>query len=123
MDDEHMIIELYREEYRAMVARDIEVLQRILAPTMTLTHISGTVQSKEEWLSQIEDGQMRYFSYVEDAIEHVKVEGDKASLVGKNRVQANIWGSGTATWPLEMEFHFERQDGKWVIVRQVASMY
>ncbi|WP_239646277.1 SDR family oxidoreductase [Bifidobacterium cuniculi] len=24
---------------------------------------------------------------------------------------------------MDMEFHFERQDGKWVIVRQVASMY
>lgn len=66
---------------------------------------------------------MQYFSSKEDAIKDIKIDGDQASLVGQNQVQAKIWGGGVNTWPLQMEMFFTKKDGQWIIAKQIASTY
>lgn len=123
MNDSDQIIELYRQENRAMVDKDVATLNRILAPSMVLHHMTGTVQTKQEWVGQIQSGEMKYFSSKEDQIKDVHVDGNKASLVGQNRVKASVWGSAVNTWPLQMKMEFEKVNNQWVITNQVASTY
>lgn len=123
MTDKEAIIQLYRDENTAMVAKDINKLNQILATSMKLTHMTGYVQPKLEWIDQIQNEEMQYFSSKEDAIKDIKIDGDKASLVGQNRVQAKIWGGGVNTWPLQMKMYFEKRNDVWIITDQVASTY
>lgn len=123
MTDKEAIIDLYRRENKAMVDKDIVTLNQILAPTMQLTHMTGYVQPKLEWIDQIQNGQMKYFSSVEENIKDIKIDGNHASLIGQNKVKASIWGSGVATWPLQMKVNFTKVDGKWIISDQIASTY
>ena len=121
--DEEAVVEVYRAENRAMVERDQATLERILAETMTLTHMTGYVQPRQEWIAQIMDGKMKYYSSTEERVFDVVVEGYQASLVGQNRVKASVWGGGVSTWPLQMRVNLKRQAGRWQIVSQVASTY
>ncbi|QNQ80295.1 nuclear transport factor 2 family protein [Lactobacillus sp. PV034] len=123
MTDKEEIIDLYRRENQAMVDKDIVTLKQILVPTMQLMHMTGYVQPKNEWLDQIQNGQMKYFSSVEENIKDINIEKNHASLIGQNKVKANIWGSGVATWRLQMKVNFIKVDGKWMISDQVASTY
>ncbi|BAP86313.1 hypothetical protein LOOC260_118070 [Paucilactobacillus hokkaidonensis JCM 18461] len=123
MTDEDQIIQLYRDENEAMVAKNINKLNEILAPTMHLIHMTGYVQPKLEWIDQIQNEEMHYFSSTENKIKNVEVNGDTASLVGQNQVRASVWGSGVNTWPLEMKMEFMKQNGKWIIASQKASTY
>lgn len=123
MTDEQEIIDLYRRENKAMVEKDINTLNQILASSMELTHMTGYVQPKMEWIDQIQNEEMKYYSSDEEAIEDIKINGDKASFVGKNRVKARIWGGSISTWPLQMKMYFAKENGKWIIVKQVASTY
>ena len=123
MTDKEAIIDLYRRENKAMVDKDIVTLNQILEPTMQLTHMTGYVQPKLEWIDQIQNGQMKYFSSVEENIKDIKIDGNHASLIGQNKVKASIWGSGVATWPLQMKVNFTKVDGKWIISDQIASTY
>lgn len=123
MTDEQKIIELYRKENEAMVNKDITTLNEILTPTMELTHMTGYVQSKMEWIDQIQNEQMKYYSSKEDEIEDIEINGNKASLIGKNQVKASIWGSNVSTWRLQMKMYFAKENGKWLITKQVASTY
>lgn len=123
MTDKEKIIQLYRAENEAMVTKDINKLNEILAPSMTLTHMTSYVQPKLEWIDQIQNEEMKYFSSKEDAIKDIKIDGDQASLIGQNQVQAKIWGGGINTWPLQMEMFFTKQDGQWIIAKQIASTY
>lgn len=123
MTDEQEIIELYREENKAMVDKDINTLNKILAPSMELTHMTGYVQPKMEWIDQIQNEQMKYYSSDEEAIEDVQIDGNRASFIGKNRVKARIWGGSISTWPLQMKMYFAKENGKWIIVKQVANTY
>ena len=45
--DEQQIIELYRAVNQAMVAKDIDKLDRILADCMHLVHMTGYDQTKD----------------------------------------------------------------------------
>lgn len=123
MTDKEAIVQLYRDENNAMVNKDINRLNEILDPNMTLMHMTGYVQPKLEWIDQIQNEEMQYFSSKEDAIKDIQIDGNKASLVGQNRVQAKIWGGGVNTWPLQMKMYYEKIDGKWIVVKQVASTY
>lgn len=123
MNDQEGLIKLYRTENKAMVGKDIATLNKILAPTMTLRHMTGTIQTKAEWLSQIQDEQMKYFSSKEDSIKDIHINGDHATLIGQNQVKARIWGGSINTWPLQMKIYFTKKDNEWIITKQEASMY
>lgn len=123
MTDKEAIIELYRQENQAMVDKDIVKLNEILAPSMQLQHMTDYMQPKLEWIDQIQNGEMKYFSSIEENIKEIVIEGNSASLVGQNKVMASVWGSQVATWPLQMKMEFTKSNGKWIIANQIASTY
>lgn len=123
MTNKETIIDLYRNENQAMVDKDIDTLDEILAPSMHLRHMTGYNQPKSEWLRQIQTGEMKYFSSIEENIRDVRINGSDASLTGQNRVKASVWGSSIATWPLQMKMEFKKAQGRWIITNQQASMY
>ena len=123
MTDQEQVVNLYRRENEAMVNKDIVTLNEILAPSMNLQHMTGYVQPKFEWIDQIQNGDMKYFSSKEENIKDVVITGNHASLIGQTRVQASVWGGATSTWPLQMKMEFVKDNGQWKITNQVASTY
>jgi hypothetical protein len=121
--DEEQIVQLYRAENEAMVKKDISRLDMILGDRMTLTHMTGYVQPKLEWIDQIQNEEMQYLESKEEAIKDIRVEENWGQLTGKNLVTAKIWGGSKNVWPLQMKMYFEKNNGRWVISKQVASTY
>ncbi|WP_045798032.1 nuclear transport factor 2 family protein [Streptococcus equinus] len=120
---EEILKQLYRQVNDAMVAKDTKKLAELLKPDTVLIHMTGYVQPVTEWLEQIETGDMIYYSWQEDAIKNIKINGNTASLIGQSRVKARIWGAGPSTWRLQIKMEFENVDGKWKIIKQTASTY
>ena len=121
VDDRQAVIELYREMNHAMVAADIDALDKMLAPGYTLTHITGYKQTRAEWLAQVKSGEMRYFG-TEEASVDARIHGDTATLTGRARTTANIWGA-QGTWPLQLEIDLRKLDGRWLMEKAVATTY
>ncbi|MBF7104238.1 nuclear transport factor 2 family protein [Pediococcus pentosaceus] len=121
--DEEQIVQLYRAENEAMVKKDISRLDMILGDRMTLTHMTGYVQPKLEWIGQIQNEEMQYLESKEEAIKDIRVEENWGQLTGQNLVTAKIWGGSKNVWPLQMKMYFEKNNGRWVISKQVASTY
>jgi hypothetical protein len=105
----------------AMVAGDVAALDAILAGEFTLTHMTGHVQVKAEWLDDIATGQMQYHR-VETVETTVSAEGTLTALKARTLTDATIWGS-RATWRLMLRSWFEPCGDKWVIARTVASTW
>lgn len=120
---EAILKNLYRQVNQAMVDKDTGKLEELLKPDTVLVHMTGYSQPVSEWLDQIESEEMKYYSWKEEAIKDIVIDGDKASLIGQSRVKARIWGAGPSTWPLKIHMFFEKVDGEWEIVKQVASTY
>ena len=115
-------IEMYRKHNKYMVDADIEQLGSLLDDEFHLVHMTGMVQSKQKWLSEIQSGQMHYFSSKEEHVTITELTANQAILVGQSQVDASIHGSRN-TWPLQLILHLSMIDGHWMIMHIDASMY
>ena len=122
MDDKQQIEALYKQMYRAMIAKDIETLGSILDENAALIHMTGTRQPKREYLRAIKDGTLNYYSVEDDEI-IIEVDGDRAIMTGRSRVNAAVYGGGRHTLRLQIKSTLVKKDGRWLFVEQRASTY
>ena len=122
MNDKQQITRLYEDMLQYMIAKDTVSLGNLLSDDSVLVHMTGHKQSKGEYLREIASGVLNYYSAKTDYID-ITVEGDKARLVGRSRVNAAVYGGGRHTWPLQMDSKLERIDGTWKITWTKASTY
>lgn len=122
MDDEEWIRGLYREYWRCMIAKDTDGLRGMMTEDYTLLHMTGVKQSAETFLKGLLDGVFNYFSAEHDSIE-VTVSGDRASMIGKSRVLAAVYGGGKHSWRLRGDFTLRKENGRWKLSSSSASTY
>jgi hypothetical protein len=120
-DVKTQILEVTRKLTQLMIDKNTTGLNKILDPQFTLTHITGYVQSKAEWLSEIENERMKYYAY-QEVKTTVKIDGDKATFVGQNLLDARIWGSRN-NWRLQQKMQLEKRNGNWIILKSVATTF
>lgn len=112
----------YEAQRAAMVAGDADALAEQLADGFTLTHMTGYVQSRREWLDQVASGEMIYHSMANVAITVMDAETPETVLTARTRTDATIWGS-RGLWPLRLEIHFVHDGSTWVAARTMASTW
>ena len=122
MSDKEKIIRLYEEMYRAMINKDRTELERIHDDSFALIHMTGMKQSKAAYVAAIMNGTLNYYSAVHGDVE-VKVNGDTASLTGKSKVTAAVFGGGRHTWRLQLDLELIRKNGEWYFTLARASAY
>ena len=122
MDEEEQIRALYREYWRCMIAKDAEGLRRLMSADYTLTHMTGLRQSAEDFLEGLQNGTFNYDSADHDSIV-VTVRGDTASMIGKSRVLAAVYGGGKHLWRLRGDFTLRKEQGIWKLTGSSASTY
>ena len=122
MDDKQQIEALYKQMDRAMIAKDTATLGTLLDENSVLIHMTGTRQPKHEYLRAIKDGTLNYYSVEDDEI-IIEVNGDKATMTGRSRVNAAVYGGGRHTWRLQIKSTLVKKDGRWLFVEQRASTY
>ena len=119
--DEARVLTVVRQLAQLIIERDTTAMNRILDKEYTLTHMTGYVQPKAEWFNEVIKESMKYYSATE--VSHaVTVSGNKATATMQNLVDARIWGSRN-TWRLQQVMQLEKQDGQWIILNSVASVF
>lgn len=104
-----------------MIARDTAAMRKILDDDFTLTHMTGYVQPKAEWLNEVAKESMKYYSAKE--VNHtIQVNGNHAEVIIQSMVDARIWGSRN-TWRLQQKMKLEKRNGTWIILSSVASTF
>lgn len=122
MDDKQHIHDLYCRMCQAMIDKDTAALNEIHAPEFVLTHMTGMKQNKQVYINAIASGVLNYYSATHDCIE-INVTGNRATMTGRSRVEAAVFGGGRHTWPLQLTFHLEKRDGTWLLLDSKASTY
>ena len=120
-NDKSQVLEVTRQLTQLMIDKNTAAMNQILDVDFSLTHITGYVQSKAEWFSEIERERMKYFSFKEVKIS-IKIDGDKATFVGQNLLDARIWGTRN-NWHLQQVMQLEKRNGKWIILKSVATTF
>lgn len=90
MDDRQQIYALYERMYKAMIAKDADVLRQVHAPDFVLVHMTGMRQSCEEYIRYIVNGTLNYYSAETENLD-ITVNGNEAVLRGRSRVTAAVF--------------------------------
>lgn len=122
MTDKEQIERLYHEMYAAMVKKDRAQLECIHDDSFVLVHMTGMRQSKSSYISSIMDGTLNYYSEKTEGLE-ITVDGNRATMTGRSRVNAAVFGGGRHTWPLELRFQLVRRDDGWKLTEARATTY
>ncbi len=122
MSDEDVIKNIYIELTQASINKDIEKLNELLSDKYILVHMTGMNQTKDDYINSVKNGSLKYYDAVHDSI-IVSIDGNKASIVGKSKVLASPFGMSKSWWRLKQNIILEKIDGKWLIIKSVATTY
>ena len=110
--DEQAVLYQQARYCQAMTEADTDTLSEIVASDKVFTHMSGRQQSKEEYLADIADGSLRYFTVgIENPV--IEINGNYASVKYTSVLNANAYGA-TGTYRIDGTHWFELQDGVWI---------
>ena len=121
-NDIETIKEIYRQYWRCMINKDEEGLRSLIANDYYLMHMTGAKQSADEFISGLLNGTFNYYSADHDDIQ-VTVDGETASMNGKSKVVAAVYGGIKSRWRLSGDFSLRKENGKWKLTSSRASTY
>ena len=122
MDEKEQIRELYRKYWRYMIDKDADRLCSLMAKDYYLLHMTGVKQPAEVFIKGLLDGTFNYYSTEHDSIE-VEIDGEKASMTGRSRVVAAVYGGRKSSWRLQGDFTLRKEQGIWKLTNSRASTY
>ena len=122
MTNEEKIILLYKEMYTAMIRKDRAELEKVHDDSFVLVHMTGMRQPKSVYISSIMDGTLNYYSANHEEM-RVTVSGNTATLTGRSRVSAAVFGGGKHTWQLQLKFTLVKKSDDWYFTSASASTY
>lgn len=122
MNDIEAIKELYIQYWKCMISKNEAGLRNLMSDDYVLMHMSGTKQSVDEFISGLLDGTFNYYSAEHDDIQ-VSVNGNTATMVGKSKVLAAVYGGGKNRWRLRGDFTLRKENENWKLTSSKASTY
>lgn len=97
---------------QAMTEADTETMTEITSPDMIFTHMSGRQQTREEYFTDIANGNLQYFTIdIENPV--VNINGSYASLSYTSVLNANAYGA-RGTYRIDGTHWYEKQEENWI---------
>lgn len=108
------VLKRFIDFQEAMIVKDYDKLDIILKDNYTLTHMSGKIQSKQEYINEIMDGTLNYYkSTINNPIITI-IEETKAIFNADVTLDAKVYGM-KGTWTLHSEQTMEKINDTWHI--------
>lgn len=108
------VLHKFKEFQQAMIDKDAKMLNSIMSEDYTLTHMSGKIQTKQEYIEDIVNGVLNYYhsTIIEPSI--VILEEKYAKLNADVELDAKVYGI-KGTWTLHTEILMEKIENKWIL--------
>lgn len=119
--DREAILQAHHAYLDAMVEEDTPSLDDLLDAGFTLTHMTGYVQPKAEWLAEMKAGQFVYHS-IDEVDTALDLDGSTARLTVRTMTDAKVYGS-RADWRLLLTTDYGRRGDTWIPLRTVATTW
>jgi len=109
--EQQEVIDAYLAMQQAMVSADHDALRSLVEDGTPFVHMSGAVQSKEEFISEV-GGPLTYF-HSDSHIKSVEMDGEWAVVCARTALTARAYGS-EGTFPITSNQVFHKVNGRWL---------
>lgn len=110
-DEEIEVLYTQSKYCQAMVDADIDTLKQIVPKEVTFTHMSGMVQTRDEYFDDIKNGKLNYYNITVENPK-INVNGDTAIIDYTSVLDANAYGA-KGVYRIHGVHKFSKVDGKW----------
>lgn len=113
-DIEKEVLDCFVEYQQALIDKDEDKLDQLLADDYTLTHMSGKKQTKSEFIAEVMNGTLNYFKS-EIADPNILFDDDEnATFIADVKLTAKVYGTD-GSWTLNTVMDFKKINGHWII--------
>jgi hypothetical protein len=120
-NDSAEIKKVFDQIYQAMLEGNSNKLSCFLSDDFTLTHMTGKVRAKKDWLKDIDSKWMVYHSRKEVS-NQIDFSKNGAFYIAGDRVDATIYG-GREIWNLQLTVEFNKVNGFWIAQKMEATTF
>ena len=97
---------------QSMTEADTQTMREITSPDMIFSHMSGRQQTREEYLADIANGNLQYYTIgIENPV--VNINGSYASVTYTSVLNANAYGA-RGTYRIDGTHWYENRNGNWI---------
>ncbi|MBI3450122.1 MAG: nuclear transport factor 2 family protein [Acidobacteria bacterium] len=111
---EDAILRLEDQRIQAMIAGDVETLDRLLAPELTYGHSSGKMDTKASFLAQLKSGDLKYRDFRRQDV-CVQVIDATAIVTGQAALDVRT-PAGDLSIPVRFTDVWVRRGERWEMV-------
>lgn len=112
-DSQNEVLERFKEFQQAMIDKDESALNNIMDENYTLTHMSGKIQTKQEYIIDIIEGVLNYYhSTIKEP--KIIVNDIYARLKADVELDAKVYGI-KGNWTLNTNITMKKINGKWYL--------
>ena len=110
-NDEIEVLNTQIRYCQGMVDADIDTMKEIVPADMTFTHMSGMIQSRDEYFDDIKNGRLNYYNItIENPV--IEVNGNVATIDYISVLDASAYGA-KGVYRMHGTHKFNKIDGKW----------
>lgn len=110
--EEEKILLAVKRKREAMIEINIKLLEKLVDENIIVRHMSGKKQSRKVWLTELENEEMKYYSYIINNPE-IEIQGNNAIVKYNVISDARIYG-GRNTWGVRYIMHYTKKDTEWI---------
>ena len=115
LDDYQMeILDRFKEFQQAMIDKDEASLNEIMDDSYTLTHMSGKVQTKHEYIQDIVNGVLNYYHSTIKEPTIIITDDKYAKFSADVELDAKVYGI-KGNWTLNTNVTMKKVDGIWYL--------
>lgn len=112
MNEEAKVIQLYKDMFTAMTAKDSAALEAVLDPSFAVTHPTAAAQDRNAFIGDIISGKLVFYS-AEHKDFNLRVIGNNAWLIARTDTDAELYGTERRVWKLQLKMSLRSTDGQW----------
>ena len=106
----------YEAINRAMIDKDRATMEKFFDKDLKFRHMSGKVQTREEFIGEIMDGTLNYYKITTERY-NIDVSGDTAFMDVTHTLTAKVYGMSGA-WTLSSRSKYLKRKGIWIRVNE-----
>lgn len=111
--EELAVLNTYRAVQQAMIDKDRATLERYYSEDQIFTHMTGKRQTREEFISDIENGELNYYTCTISNVT-VTIDGNNATLSCTAILDAKPYNYGRNDWTFHPTVRFTRINNEWM---------
>ena len=106
------LLSIFLKIYESVIDKDIDNLEKMI-PDIQINHIVGNCSSKEKWLNDIENENIKYYG-VDIQNCKISVNNQKAKVELTSKIRAKLF-EYNGSWTVDSYLAFEKNNNSWIV--------